>query len=443
QFYRPENSLRDDKKRLSAFTLASFMAAQFVDDPDQIRADVNMSAELLKYLLGQAIGHWSRNHWLNNDNPNQSFSLSGEGIKKVRGRLEGQAGKENVTREHVLAELQIIHGHVQSEKLKPPFNFQTPNDVSHGRPVAPLLKLDALTPEHREALNWFHEHKGQEVSWPAQMANGMFLVNKAKGIHKPAGSQYALSIRESLGGPYPDREPKFNPDGSWTYEYFQEQLDPSKRDRMYTNVALLACKRDEIPVGVIRQVKAKPNPRYQVLGLALVREWENGHFNLEGLSSGPPNPVQGNDTSSSGEDDFDPESIEDARKKTLAAIVCRQGQGKFRRLVLAAYEGHCALSGCDVPAALEAAHIYGYMGEETNVVENGLLLRADIHTLYDLGLIAIDPASMTVVISPKLQATTYSTLGGAPVRLPVQMPDRPSRVAIEMHWTWAKGSWEA
>jgi len=92
----------------------------------------------------------------------------------------------------------------------------------------------------------------------------MFLVNKAKGIHKPAGSPYALSIRQSLNGPYPDRDPIVKADGSWTYQYFQEKPDPAKRDSMYTNVALLACQRDEIPVAVIRQVKAKPNSRYKV-----------------------------------------------------------------------------------------------------------------------------------------------------------------------------------
>lgn len=310
----------------------------------------------------------------------------------------------------------------------------------------PLLlsqKLQNLPLAHREALQWFDQHKGLEVSWPAPMANGMFLVNKAKGIHKPAGSQYALSIRESLGGPYPDREPKINSDGSWTYEYFQEQLDPSKRDSMYTNVALLACQRDEIPVGVVRQVKAKPNPRYQVLGLALVREWENGHFNLEGVSSALSNLVAGDDTTSNDEDAFDPESIEDARKKIYAEIVRRQGQGKFRGLVLAAYGGHCAISDCDLADALEAAHIFGYMGKETNVIVNGLLLRADLHTLYDLGHITIDPASMKVVIAPKLQASKYAYLAGAAVRIPMKLEDRPSRIALEKHWTWAKGRWAA
>jgi putative restriction endonuclease len=210
---------------------------------------------------------------------------------------------------------------------------------------------------------------------------------------------------------------------------------------MYTNVALLACQRDEIPVGVVRQVKAKPNPRYRVLGLALVRAWENGHFNLEGFSKAKSNLITDHDPTTTDEDAFDPESIEDAREKSFAEIVRRQGQGKFRRLVLSAYGGHCAISDCDLPDALEAAHIFGYMGEETNVVVNGLLLRADLHTLYDLGHITIDPASMKVIICSKLEGTTYAHLAGATVRPPVRLQDRPSRAAIEKHWSWAKERW--
>lgn len=73
--------------------------------------------------------------------------------------------------------------------------------------------LEGLTlPEaHREALQWFHEHRDQEVAWPSPRPSGIFLVNRAKGIHKPVGSAYALSVRESLGAPYQDRAPSMRP----------------------------------------------------------------------------------------------------------------------------------------------------------------------------------------------------------------------------------------
>lgn len=305
-----------------------------------------------------------------------------------------------------------------------------------------LESLTALADAHREALSWFHDHRNQEVSWPSPRPGGMFLVNKAKGIHKPAGSAYALSVRESLGGPYPDREPIYAADGSWTYRYFQEQPDPDKRDSIFTNRALLACQRDRIPVGVIRQVKAKPNPRYKVLGLAFVGSWEDGYFNLLGLPPDGPNASYSwalSEVETAGPDDpeFSPASLEDARQRIHTEIVRRQGQGKFRSMVLSAYGGRCAISGCDVVQAVEAAHIVPYIGAKTNVVTNGLPLRADLHTLYDLGLIAIDPETMQVVVSPKLLGTSYASLANQPLRLPEHRAHFPSRLALARHLAWA------
>ncbi|MFS8976869.1 HNH endonuclease signature motif containing protein [Cupriavidus necator] len=307
--------------------------------------------------------------------------------------------------------------------------------------------IDRLTPNHRRALQWFQGHQGQEVPWPKPMADGTFLVNKAKGIHKPAGLEYAVSIRQSLSSPYADRDPVVRPDGSWTYEYYQEQTDPTQRDSQFTNVALLACKRDGVPVGVIRQVKEKPNPRYLVMGLALVQEWEAGYFHLEGFGPGGEvgRPVfssaaspQTTDTTA---DAFNPTSIEDARRWINASIVRRQGQGAFRAVVLSAYGSRCAISACDVVEALEAAHIFRYLGKQTNVVTNGLLLRSDLHTLYDLGLLAIDPASMTVLLAPKLMGSDYGPLAGTAIRLPVNEADRPNQAALTMHASWAKSTW--
>jgi putative restriction endonuclease len=304
--------------------------------------------------------------------------------------------------------------------------------------------LESLLPHHRNALLWFQDHQGQEVTWPQPMPDGTFLVNKAKGIHKPAGLIYALSVRESLNGPYDDHPPEVHADGSWTYRYFQEQSDPAKRDSMFTNIALLKCQQDEVPIGVIRQVKAKPNAQYQVLGLALVREWKDGYFRLEGFS--PAGPVSesevGGATDDMQEDAFNPENVEDARQRILSAIVRRQGQGKFRTDVLNAYGNRCAISTCDVPAALEAAHIFPYLGTDTNVVTNGLLLRADLHGLLDQGLIGVDPASMRVAIAPQLKDTHYGSLDGAMVKLPVKAEQRPNHGALAKHLAWATSTWK-
>jgi putative restriction endonuclease len=131
---------------------------------------------------------------------------------------------------------------------------------------------------------------------------------------------------------------------------------------------------------------------------------------------------------------FDPTSIEDARKKTFAAIVMRQGQPTFRKDLLEAYDRRCALTACPVEEVLEAAHILGYKGPQTNHVTNGLLLRADLHTLYDRLLIAIDPATYSVSIARELTNSEYAALAGQSLRLPSDARHHPSRDALLTHW---------
>lgn len=139
-----------------------------------------------------------------------------------------------------------------------------------------------LSEDHREALDWFHDRAGVELSWPEPRPSGIFLVNKAKGIHKPAEFKYALSIRQSLKGPYQDHDIQIGSDGKWSYRYFQEGKNPAERDKHFTNRALMQNIADNVPVGVMLQTKEKPDPRYKIIGLAQVTGWEQGYFTLEG-----------------------------------------------------------------------------------------------------------------------------------------------------------------
>ena len=81
--------------------------------------------------------------------------------------------------------------------------------------------LRALEPAHREALEWFYAHTGEDVTWAELVAlgerTGRRLVTTAKGIYKPEGWAYTLSVRQVLNGPYPDREPIVRSDGTWLY----------------------------------------------------------------------------------------------------------------------------------------------------------------------------------------------------------------------------------
>ena len=82
-------------------------------------------------------------------------------------------------------------------------------------------------------------------------------------------------------------------------------------------------------------------------------------------------------------------------------IVWRRGQPEFRQKLLEAY-GCCSITDCISEKALEAAHIRPYSDTKNNDPTNGLLLRADIHTLFDRHLIGIDPDTMTVCVAQSL-----------------------------------------
>lgn len=128
--------------------------------------------------------------------------------------------------------------------------------------------------------------------------------------------------------------------------------------------------------------------------------------------------------------EFDVKNSTDGRKKILASVVRRQGQRAFRKNLLVAYEGACAVTECRIEEILEAAHIMPYRGAHTNHVTNGVLLRADIHTLFDLKMIRIDPVSLMIVVDPKLSSSEYGRYNGNYLRLPKILSARPSADAL-------------
>jgi predicted restriction endonuclease len=82
---------------------------------------------------------------------------------------------------------------------------------------------------------------------------------------------------------------------------------------------------------------------------------------------------------------------------------------------------------------LEAAHIMSYNGPKTNHPANGLLLRADLHVLFDLGLIAVDPSTHTVVLAPALRSTIYAEFEMKKLKLPFEPTLRPNSAALKKH----------
>jgi putative restriction endonuclease len=100
------------------------------------------------------------------------------------------------------------------------------------------------------------------------------------------------------------------------------------------------------------------------------------------------------------------------RERTWQLIEQRQNQGPFREGLIKRDNGRCAITGSRVLQVLEAAHLIPFASGKSNrdALENGILLRADIHTLFDRGLMAIDPDTHELWISDELASSGYKSL---------------------------------
>ncbi len=115
----------------------------------------------------------------------------------------------------------------------------------------------------------------------------------------------------------------------------------------------------------------------------------------------------------------------------------RLGQGSFRVLVTDAYGRRCALTNERTLPALEAAHIRPYSACGEHSVENGLLLRRDLHALLDRGYLTVTP-TLTIEVSRKIReeyenGRDYYRLHGSLIRSPESPLHRPSAENLRWH----------
>jgi hypothetical protein len=122
----------------------------------------------------------------------------------------------------------------------------------------------------------------------------------------------------------------------------------------------------------------------------------------------------------------------DDRELILRQIKARRGQQAFRDRLRQRYGDRCMISGSTVLHVLEAAHICPYRGEDDNHPENGLLLRADLHTLFDLDLVGIEPNDFRVHFNRAVISGGYQQLHGRPLMCPDGV--RPNRDALLSRW---------
>jgi len=116
----------------------------------------------------------------------------------------------------------------------------------------------------------------------------------------------------------------------------------------------------------------------------------------------------------------------------------RLGQGAFRALITNAYERRCAFTRERVLPTLEACHIRPAAQGGSHSLSNGLLLRADVHALFDAGYLGVHPMTMRIQASPRLQddfqnGVEYQDLNGHELWSPSVAMERPSKIQLEWH----------
>jgi hypothetical protein len=116
----------------------------------------------------------------------------------------------------------------------------------------------------------------------------------------------------------------------------------------------------------------------------------------------------------------------------LRTILRRRGQPAFRQRLLEAYDRKCAITGCALDAVLEAAHIRAHADGGSMHVRNGLVLRSDLHTLFDLRQIAVNTEAWTIEAHDSVRAA-YDWLHGATFHRPRNEADCPSSRQLDAH----------
>jgi putative restriction endonuclease len=119
-------------------------------------------------------------------------------------------------------------------------------------------------------------------------------------------------------------------------------------------------------------------------------------------------------------------------------LLPRLGQGSFRILVTDFYDRRCAITGERTLPVLDAAHIKPYTLVQRHEVSNGLLLRSDLHRLFDSGYLTVDPKDRRVVVSKRIKeefdnGREYYKLEGLLLREPSIAWARPTAENLEFH----------
>lgn len=132
-----------------------------------------------------------------------------------------------------------------------------------------------------------------------------------------------------------------------------------------------------------------------------------------------------------------PQVLPGGSRRATASV--RRGQDAFRRALVRQYGLICAVTGAAPAEVLEAAHLRPFSDTQHHRVEEGLMLRSDVHRLFDSGLLAID-SDLVVHVAPSLAGhALYSRLAGAPLHVAHDAPI--DRAVIADHHAATVATW--
>lgn len=336
----------------------------------------------------------------------------------IQGQTQGRT--DALIREHKAQGLELLLFHRKKKDAFPEYGFRYEGEFSYSSEVGEKPTTFTLISASTKQFRY-----GEKPNWQIVL----------EAVEELGGSASMAQIREAVLKKFPDfAAGNFNPDvstlsvnsasrGHYGPNFKARRTDAgSQYDRLYQN-----------GTGNTSVFELYDPDRHGV--------WElydaggGGRLKVRRIEGPIEHELAKAETEATNENAFDPNNQEDARHRTVATIVRRRGQPAFRRKLLEEYDGKCAITGCSVVALLEAAHISPYKGDRTNVAENGLLLRADIHTLFDLQLLCIEPDGLTVCLHPDLRDSEYAHLQGVRIGQAKNAMGRPSAEALRVHST--------
>ncbi|MCB9047416.1 MAG: HNH endonuclease [Chitinophagales bacterium] len=126
---------------------------------------------------------------------------------------------------------------------------------------------------------------------------------------------------------------------------------------------------------------------------------------------------------------------DDIEELQIFARKVRRGQPAFKNALLKNYSNKCCITGCEILEVLDACHIEPHSQSGINQVDNGLLLRTDIHSLFDANLLFISPKDYSIHLDKSLRNSEYKNLHGKIIKGKT-LPKKEYLIARWEHKKW-------